>query len=676
MDAPAALLPDGNVLIEASPVDVNCGWIDGAEFFEFDGTNLNQVAGTKYSSSSTAYIGRLLALPNGQILFLDGSGDAELYTETGIPVAAAAPSITSSPAAVGLGATNMLLTGTQLNGVSGAVAYGDDYQAATNYPLVRITDSTGKVHYAKTHGFSTMGVATGATLESTYFDVPAGLATGEGNLVVVANGIPSQSNPIDILPVSTTTLITSGSPSAVGAQVTFTATVSGAGGTPTGTVAFHDGTNSTATVLASSQVLNGSGVATFATSTLSVGIHTITATYSGDAIVGSSSSTAVLQVVGQASTTSMTALPNPYVIGSGDLTLIATVTSTSGSGPTPTGTVTFMDANPSSDGNTIVGSVALSDGTTGAFQSFFPSDAYIHQITAVYSGDSNYSSSTSIVVPLQVNNAVPTVSSLYISSVPAGSAAFDEYVFGANFGYGAVMKFSGVTLSTVYSSCGEFGALIPATDLTTAGTFPITMFNPAPGGGTSAPLTFTVTNPAPTLTNIAPNSGAVNAAIASFVLTGTGFVASSTVNFGSNVISGGTVGAGGTTLTVVVPAGDVTPVGPIAVTATNPQVNALGGGTSASQTFTVTGTGTTLTVETKPDGSGTVVPAQNIVSGAWVTGYAISRDASGNFVANVAAAWTLANVTGGVANTDLVAAANNLSATFTGHWWARRRCTQ
>ena len=74
-----------------------------------------------------------------------------------------------------------------------------------------------------------------------------------------------------------------------------------------------------------------------------------------------------------------------------------------------------------------------------------------------------------------------------------------------------------------------------------------------------------------------------------------------------------------------------------------------------------------LTVETKADGSGTVVPAQNVASGTSVIGFAISRDASGNFVANAAAAWTVANVTGGVVPGDLVAAGNNLSATFTGH---------
>ena len=66
-----------------------------------------------------------------------------------------------------------------------------------------------------------------------------------------------------------------------------------------------------------------------------------------------------------------------------------------------------------------------------------------------------------------------------------------------------------------------------------------------------------------------------------------------------------------------------------------------------------------MKVETKADGTGTVVPAQNVISGGAVTGYAISRDASGNFVANVAATWSLAGPTGGVVSGDLVPAVGN-----------------
>jgi hypothetical protein len=75
--------------------------------------------------------------------------------------------------------------------MSQGAAYGDDQQAATNYPLVRITNNrTGHVFYSRTHGHSSMGVAS-ADLVSTHFDVPATQEHGPSQLVVVANGIPS-----------------------------------------------------------------------------------------------------------------------------------------------------------------------------------------------------------------------------------------------------------------------------------------------------------------------------------------------------------------------------------------------------------------------------------------------------------------------------------------------------
>ena len=85
------------------------------------------------------------------------------------------------------------ISGQQFNGLSQAAAFGDEFETATNYPLVRITNqATGHVFYAKTHDHSTMGVATGKATVSTNFDVPAGMETGASSLVVVANGIPSK----------------------------------------------------------------------------------------------------------------------------------------------------------------------------------------------------------------------------------------------------------------------------------------------------------------------------------------------------------------------------------------------------------------------------------------------------------------------------------------------------
>lgn len=76
-------------------------------------------------------------------------------------------------------------------------------------------------------------------------------------------------------------------------------------------------------------------------------------------------------------------------------------------------------------------------------------------------------------------------------------------------------------------------------------------------------------------------------------------------------------------------------------------------------------TATQVRVETAADGSGTVVGAQNLAGGAAITVYAISRDAGGNFIANVPATWSLENITGGIVSGNLVPAGGNLSATFT-----------
>ena len=73
-----------------------------------------------------------------------------------------------------------------------AADFGDELSAATNCPLVRITNAaTARVVYARTHGHSTMAVATGGAVVSNQFDVPAQADAGASTLVVVVNGIAS-----------------------------------------------------------------------------------------------------------------------------------------------------------------------------------------------------------------------------------------------------------------------------------------------------------------------------------------------------------------------------------------------------------------------------------------------------------------------------------------------------
>jgi hypothetical protein len=131
----------------------------------------------------------VLPLPSGQVLVTGGA--TQIYSDTGSPDPTWAPNITASPATVTRG-SSYIVSGTQFNGLSQAASFGDELSAATNYPLVRITNTaTGKVVYARTHSHSSMGVATGNTIVSTHFDVPMQADAGASTLVVVANGIAS-----------------------------------------------------------------------------------------------------------------------------------------------------------------------------------------------------------------------------------------------------------------------------------------------------------------------------------------------------------------------------------------------------------------------------------------------------------------------------------------------------
>jgi hypothetical protein len=195
-DGPAALLPNGNVLIDAGPLNLNAPTCatTRTQFYELDYTTntLKTVANPPRATSDPTFVGRMLVLPTGQVMFTDGSSDVEIYTPTGTYNIAWQPTLNSYPSNITIGASWYQILGTQLNGLSQGAMYGDDAQSATNYPLVRITNnSTGHVFYAFTHNHSTMGVATAGVQESTLFDPPLNMERGLSTLVVVANGIPS-----------------------------------------------------------------------------------------------------------------------------------------------------------------------------------------------------------------------------------------------------------------------------------------------------------------------------------------------------------------------------------------------------------------------------------------------------------------------------------------------------
>ncbi len=211
---PQVLLPDGTVFAvgdtganaKYSPPTTLYGtgtWTVAPSFPTVAGGQLDVCDGPAVLLTNGSV---LVGASPGEVLVTFDNRTAWIYTSTGSPDPSWAPSITTCPvpddptrpgeegtpgSVIAPGAT-YTIAGRQLNGVSQAENYGDDEAAATNYPLVRITNhATGHVFYARTHDHSSMGVATGDQIVSTHFDVPAGLERGASDLVVVANGIAS-----------------------------------------------------------------------------------------------------------------------------------------------------------------------------------------------------------------------------------------------------------------------------------------------------------------------------------------------------------------------------------------------------------------------------------------------------------------------------------------------------
>jgi hypothetical protein len=188
--------------------------------------------------------------------------------------------------------------------------------------------------------------------------------------------------------VSVITLTSSVNPSVPNQSVTFAATVQAGA---TGSVTFLDGS----TILGSGTV-NAAGVATFTTSTLTIGSHPVTASYGGDSGYNAATSAVLTQVVSRIPTVTTIVASAPAQLLHSGVTFTANVTALS---PNATGTVTFMD------GTVVLGTAALSANggvvvslTTNANAAFVTTNLITgaHQIVAVYSGDNNFAPSTSV----------------------------------------------------------------------------------------------------------------------------------------------------------------------------------------------------------------------------------------------------------------------------------------
>ncbi|CDS52857.1 hypothetical protein [Polaromonas sp. CG9_12] len=187
------------------------------------------------------------------------------------------------------------------------------------------------------------------------------------------------------------------------------------------------------------------------------------------------------------------------------------------------------------------------------------------------------------------SNPAPTLSSLSPTSAAAGSAGFALTVNGSNFVAGSRVYWNGTERPTSYLSATQLSASIPASDLQSAGTAQVSVVTPAPGGGVSAVLSFTVnsasppSNPAPTLSSLSPTSAAAGSAGFALTVNGSNFVAGSRVYW--NGAERPTSYLSATQLSAAIPATDTAAAGAAQVSVFNPTP---GGGVSSPQSFTVT----------------------------------------------------------------------------------------
>ena len=104
--------------------------------------------------------------------------------------------------------------------------------------------------------------------------------------------------------------------------------------------------------------------------------------------------------------------------------------------------------------------------------------------------------SAAATVSLMVANPAPSVTALSPNSAMEGGSAFTLTVTGSNFIPGSVVGWNGADRATTFVAATQLQAAIAASDIASAGTAQVTVFTPAPGGGTSNARAFTITGPA------------------------------------------------------------------------------------------------------------------------------------------------------------------------------------
>jgi RHS repeat-associated protein len=177
------------------------------------------------------------------------------------------------------------------------------------------------------------------------------------------------------------------------------------------------------------------------------------------------------------------------------------------------------------------------------------SQAGLFDINVINPGSGGVPSNT---ITFAVNNPVPATTSITPASIQLGAGNTALTVNGSNFVGSSTVQWNGISLPTTSASTVQLSTIIPANFLVSAGSFSITVANPAPGGGTSNPQIITVNNPVPSIATISPQTCAPGGGPFAITVNGANFLLSSVVTLNGQPLA--TTFATSTQLTATVPA--------------------------------------------------------------------------------------------------------------------------
>ncbi|MGC1449770.1 MAG: beta-propeller fold lactonase family protein [Candidatus Sulfotelmatobacter sp.] len=221
------------------------------------------------------------------------------------------------------------------------------------------------------------------------------------------------------------------------------------------------------------------------------------------------------------------------------------------------------------------------------------------------------------------SNPTPTITTISPNSTVAGGAAFTLTINGRNFVAASMATFGGSALAATFVKSTQLTVGIPAASIASTGTPAVTVTNPAPGGGTSKAINFTITsglNSVPAISALAPSCAPPGEPV-QLTVVGLNFVAGSVVRWnGSDVptTSNGSING----LIAQISASDVAAAGAAAVTVFNP---GPGEGNSNSLTFTITtGAVDPQSIAVDPAGKFAYVASQGCDVAGYVSMYTIN----------------------------------------------------